>query len=41
MMTLAEAKQILATYKMPLSPEQMAKYRQALDLVTKSIWGGG
>ncbi len=32
-MTIEEARKILATYKMPMTNDQLAEYREALKLV--------
>lgn len=39
MMTLEQAKEILRTYKMPMTAEQLIIYRQALNKVMRSMWG--
>lgn len=36
MMTLEQAKQILKTYRPPLSPQQLEDYKKALALVTNA-----
>ncbi len=41
MMSLEEAREILRTYKMPMTPQQLVIYRQALNRVMRSIWGLG
>jgi hypothetical protein len=35
-MTLEQAKHILATYQLPLSPNQIAQYKIALQLVASN-----
>jgi hypothetical protein len=39
MMTVEQAREILRTYKMPLKPDQILVYRQALSVVMRSMWG--
>lgn len=36
-MTLAQAKEILKTYKLPMTAEQLIEYKKALSLVSGSF----